>query len=209
MKNEKNQKEYYLGLDVGTNSVGYAVTTPDYSLMKFHGEPMWGVHLFDAANTAADRRSHRTNRRRIDRRQFRVRLLQELFAVEIGKIDPNFYIRRKESALYGEDTAYGVKLFDGEGMTDEEYYKRYPTIHHLICDLMTNSEPHDIRLVYMACAWLVAHRGHFLNETPADKIDELMDFTKVYADFCEYFREREYSLPWSEAILYTRRWCYR
>lgn len=35
-------KMYYLGLDIGTNSVGYAVTDPSYHLLKFKGEPMWG-----------------------------------------------------------------------------------------------------------------------------------------------------------------------
>lgn len=199
MKSEKNQKDYFLGLDVGPKSVAYAVTAPDYTLLKHNGEPMWGVHLFDEANTAADRRSHRIARRRIDRRQFRVRLLQELFAEEIGKIDPHFFIRRKESALYGEDSTYGAKLFDGEGITDKEYRSQYPTIHHLILDLMESSEPHDIRLIYMACAWLVANRGHFLLDTPADKTEELLDFGKVYRSFCEYFREQEYILPWGEA----------
>ena len=44
MKNEK----YFVGLDIGTDSVGYAVTdTSDtYRLLKHGGEPMWGVTLF-------------------------------------------------------------------------------------------------------------------------------------------------------------------
>ena len=37
MKNEK----YYIGLDIGTDSVGYAVTDEQYTLCKFKGEPMW------------------------------------------------------------------------------------------------------------------------------------------------------------------------
>ena len=51
----------------------------------------------------------------------------------------------------------------------------YPTIHHLICELMENEEEHDIRLVYLACAWLVAHRGHFLSQLSVDNIDSLID----------------------------------
>lgn len=39
------KKDYYLGLDVGTNSVGYAVTDEEYQLMRFKGEPMWGSCL--------------------------------------------------------------------------------------------------------------------------------------------------------------------
>ena len=79
----KNTEKYYLGLDIGTDSVGYAVTDNQYTLKKFHGEPAWGVTIFDAASQAAERRMYRVNRRRLDRRQQRVTLLQELFAVEI------------------------------------------------------------------------------------------------------------------------------
>lgn len=194
------EKQYYFGLDIGTNSVGYAVTTPQYTLMKYRGEPMWGVHLFDDANTAAERRTYRTNRRRLDRRQFRLRLLQELFAAEIGRIDPNFFIRRKESALYEEDSRHGVKLFEGGEITDEQYHKQYPTIHHLILDLMKNGQEHDIRLVYMACAWLIANRGHFLFDVPADRVEEIGDFDKTYRDFSDYLSGNEYELPWDATI---------
>ena len=34
-KNKKADKSYYIGLDVGTNSVGWAVTDTDYNLLKF------------------------------------------------------------------------------------------------------------------------------------------------------------------------------
>lgn len=189
---------YYLGLDIGTDSVGYAVTDENYALKKFKGEPMWGATLFEAANAAAERRAYRTARRRLDRKQQRISLLNDLFAEEIGKIDPHFFIRRKESALYGDDPKYGVRLFDGVGMTDREYHKKYPTIHHLILELMNSSEPHDIRLVYMACAWLVANRGHFLFDVPADRVAEVLDFNEVYRNFCEYLTEQGCRLPWSE-----------
>lgn len=33
-------KNYYVGLDIGTDSVGYAVTDEQYNLCKFKGEPM-------------------------------------------------------------------------------------------------------------------------------------------------------------------------
>lgn len=64
-------KKYYLGLDIGTDSAGYAVTDVEYSLLKYRGEPMWGTTLVESANDCADRRMHRTSRRRIDRRQQR------------------------------------------------------------------------------------------------------------------------------------------
>ena len=49
----KQQKEYYLGLDLGTNSIGWAVTDKQYNLCKFKGKEMWGIRLFESANTAA------------------------------------------------------------------------------------------------------------------------------------------------------------
>ena len=200
IKMKNAEKEYYLGLDIGTDSVGYAVTDKEYNLLKFKGEPAWGVHTFEAANLQDERRSHRTARRRLDRRQQRVDLLSEIFAEEIGKIDESFFIRRKESALFAEDAKYGVNIFNAGGLTDKEYHTKYPTIHHLILDLMNNSEAHDVRLVYLACAWLVANRGHFLYDIASGDIERLSDFDISYSDFINYLTDNEYSLPWDEAI---------
>ncbi len=191
-------KNYYLGLDIGTDSVGYAVTDENYNLLRFHGEHAWGVTLFDEAALCTDRRAHRTARRRLDRRKQRVDLLQELFAVEIGKVDPRFFIRLQESALYREDAGDAYSFFNDENYTDIDYHKQYPTIHHLIVDLMTSSKPHDVRLVYLACAWLVAHRGHFLSDVNKENISELTDFTKVYDNLLAYFAENELPAPWGD-----------
>ena len=49
--NDKKQGEYYLGLDVGTNSVGWAATDHNYNLLKFKGNAMWGARLFDEEKT--------------------------------------------------------------------------------------------------------------------------------------------------------------
>ena len=40
---------YYIGLDVGTNSVGWAVTDPEYNVLRFKGNSMWGARLFEEA----------------------------------------------------------------------------------------------------------------------------------------------------------------
>ncbi len=183
------KKEIFIGLDVGTDSVGYAVTDEDYKIVKYKGEPMWGATVFEAANTKAERRSFRTARRRLDRRQQRVKLTQELFAKEIAKIDENFFIRIKESALLEKHRTLknSYFLFNDTNFTDRDYHKKYPTIHHLICDLMQNDEPKDVRLVYIAIAWLMAHRGHFLNEVDKRNVKNVLDFDKVYDDFYNYF----------------------
>lgn len=195
---EKSRK-YYLGLDIGTNSVGYAATGEDYLLLKFRGEPVWGVTTFESAALSDGRRANRTSRRRLDRRQQRVKLLQDIFAPDICKIDPDFFVRRMESALFAEDSRCGVRIFDG-GIDDREYHRKYPTIHHLIADLMDADAPRDIRLVYLACAWLVANRGHFLSEVNADQVG---DFQRPYEEFLRCFtQDFECQTPWADSVSY-------
>ena len=183
------RKNYYLGLDIGTDSVGYAVVDPKtYDVHKFKGKPAWGVQIFEAAQTKQERRSFRTGRRRLERRKQRVQLVQELFAKEIGEKDPKFFKRIKEGALYPEDKE-SIGLFCDKGFKDKDYYKKYPTIHHLITDLMENKEPHDVRLVYLACAWFVAHRGHFLSNIDMNHLDDIREFSVVYKRFEDFFSQ--------------------
>ncbi|MGI6698920.1 MAG: type II CRISPR RNA-guided endonuclease Cas9 [Christensenellales bacterium] len=180
------EENYYLGLDVGTDSVGYAVTDQEYTLQKYRGKHMWGVHLFDAASGKEGRRGFRISRRRSDRRKQRVALLQELFAEEINKVDPLFYRRIKESALVREDAHEPTALFNDPDFTDKEYYQKYPTIHHLIDELMHSDQPHDVRFVYLACAWLVAHRGHFLSEISMENLTSGKGFKQAYQNLAEF-----------------------
>ena len=180
-------KNYYIGLDIGTDSIGYAAADESYRLLKYKGEPVWGSHIIEEANLKTERRQHRTERRRLDRRQQRVTLIREIFAKEIAKIDPDFYKREEESALLAEDASTSKGLFTDIGYTDKKYHKSYPTIHHLINELMTDAAPHDVRLVYLACAWLVAHRGHFLSEVSLDNVESVVDFKTVYDNLTDYF----------------------
>ncbi len=192
------EEKIYVGLDIGTDSVGYAVTDQSYKLKKFHGEAMWGVTLFDEANLNNERRMHRTARRRLDRRQQRVSLVSELFAKEISKVDERFFIRLKESGLYRSESEAPFTLFNDKDFTDRDYHKRYPTIHHLIVELMSSDEPHDVRLVYLACTWLVAHRGHFLSEISMDNLSALTDFSIVYKELTDYFADNGFSPLWQD-----------
>jgi len=194
MKNSK----IYLGLDIGTDSVGYAVTNDQYDILKFHGEAAWGSTVFDSASLSAERRGFRSARRRLDRRQQRVALVQELFSSEVNSVDPAFFKRIKESSLFRDEVNYQHTLFNDDDYTDVEYYDQYPTIHHLISDLMNNKESHDVRLVYLAIAWLVAHRGHFLSNIDINNIDKVKDFGEVYAKFINFFEFGFYDKPWGE-----------
>ncbi len=185
-----------IGLDIGTDAVGYAVMDDHYKLMKYQGEPMWGVTMFEPANSKEERRDFRTERRRLDRSQQRVLLTQEIFAKEIAKVDSQFFIRIKEGGLYREDTSTKstYHLFEEKNYTDRDYHEQYPTIHHLIVDLIENEKPHDIRLLYLAVEWLMKHRGHFLNASNQINVDQIVDFSELYekfSDYCEdYYGEK-------------------
>ena len=62
---------------------------------------------------------------------------------------------------------------------------------------MHSDKPHDVRLVYIACAWLVAHRGHFLSDISMENINTILSFDEIYDAFLGYYTEHEYPVPWS------------
>lgn len=60
-----NFGEWYLGLDMGTSSVGWAVTDTNYNVLKFNGKALWGVRLFEEAKTAEQTRGFRADRKSV------------------------------------------------------------------------------------------------------------------------------------------------
>ena len=65
---------------------------------------------------------------------------------------------------------------------------------------MMGTAPHDVRLVYLACNWLVTHRGHFLFDLDAGQAESLLDFSQIYDEFITYLNEVEYPLPWANSV---------
>lgn len=188
-------KKYYIGLDCGTNSVGWAVTDEEYHLLRRRGKTLWGMRLFDEAKTAAERRSFRSNRRRMARAKRRIKLLQMLFSEEIAKVDPDFYIRLRES-LYQEEDKRGFNdsdakskytLFNDADFTDVDYHRQYPTIWHLrqaIIDVANDDTKHfDIRLYYLAIEHIIKHRGHFLRSGEINS--GAGDFSEQWNGLCD------------------------
>ena len=55
--------DYMLGLKVGNTSVGFAAVDRNYQIVRKHGKAIWGVRLFDEAQTAEKRRVARMARR--------------------------------------------------------------------------------------------------------------------------------------------------
>lgn len=167
---KKDIPDYYLGLDIGTNSVGWALIDGDYNLLKLYGKDAWGALLVENAETAAGRRLARSARRRLERRKERIKLLREIFAPLIGPVDPNFFVRLDESSLHiGEGEFFRknhYNIFDGD-YTDKDYFKEAPTIYHMRKKLTETDEKADIRLIYLAIHHIVKYRGHFLLEGSA------------------------------------------
>lgn len=201
-------QDYYLGLDMGTGSLGWAVTDEQYQILRKHGKSLWGVRLFESADTAEERRLHRTARRNLDRRGWRIQVLQELFAEEISKVDPGFYLRMKESKYYPEDKRdmqgkcpdLPYALFVDEKYTDKEYHEQFPTIYHLRKMLMETDEMPDIRLVYLALHHMMKHRGHFLL---SGDIGQVTDFKNTFLQMVEniHNEELDFTLSFEEDAL--------
>lgn len=169
------KKEYNIGLDIGTTSVGWAVVeTDNQKVMRKGNKALWGVRLFEEATTAESRRMQRSTRRRYDRRRERIKLLQEEFSEEINKVDKNFFQKLKESK-YVENDKLNKKIF----LTKEEkkelkdYQNKYKTIYHLRDELINNPEKKDIRLVYLAIHHIIKYRGNFLYQNANFNIDNL------------------------------------
>lgn len=172
-------KTWYLGLDIGTASVGWAATDTEYKIIRKNKKRLWGVRLFEEAKTAEERRGYRSSRRRLARRKWRLNLLEELFTQEIAKIDSNFFLRLKESQYHYEDKTHQVPyaIFNDKDYTDKDYYKEYPTIYHLRTKLMTEKNP-DIRKVFLAIHHILKNRGHFLLQGQSFKAGNLNNLIK-------------------------------
>jgi len=167
--NLRHAENYNIGLDIGTGSVGWAVTNENGELYHFKKQPTWGSRLFPSADPAASARTYRGQRRRYDRRRQRLDLLQEFFIDEMEKLDPDFFVRLRQSRLLPEDRAEGTAnyrwpLFNASDFTESDYYAKFPTIYHLRVWLMETPEKADLRFVYLALHNIVKVRGNFLHQ---------------------------------------------
>lgn len=195
------KKDYTIGLDIGTNSVGWAVIDDEFEVLdvdkkvkivkegKTRGKKrptkMWGVRLFEEGQVAADRRLKRTARRRLTRRKWRLRQLQNMFYEPLQEIDDNFFARLDESFLQFDDKAIKEKypLFRTE-LEEKAYYEQFPTIYHLRKRLVDDKTQADLRQIYLAIHHIMKYRGHFLFEEFSLESD---NFDSVLKDFVDKF----------------------
>jgi len=116
-------KKFYLGMDIGTESVGMACSDENYNLLRSKGKDLWAVRLFDEAKSAEERRTQRAARRRLARRSQRIDLLQEIFARFMT--DELFFIRLNNSGFNFGDKDNSLKspysLFSDDNFTDKDF----------------------------------------------------------------------------------------
>lgn len=172
VKNRENIK-YYIGVDIGTNSVGWAVIDENGNLLKKGKHHLWGSRLFDQAQTAQNRRNYRSSRRRYNKRRQRIGLLRLIMSDMALEVDPSFFIRLEKTtfldkedkkAILKDNYKMNYNLFCDEDYNDKKYFKDYPTIYHLRKKLCECDEKADPRLIYLALHHIVKYRGNFLYE---------------------------------------------
>lgn len=206
--------KYYLGLDMGTNSVGWAATDPGYRLLKAKGKDLWGIREFNEASGAVERRTHRISRRRRQREQVRIGILKDYFHDAICEVDPGFFQRLENSKYHEEDkdveVRYKNNIFNDSNYTDKDYFNEYPTIYHLRNELISSTEKHDVRLVFLALLNMFKHRGHFLNAGLGENNGEsnidnaYFELTELLSELTEYHLSQDIDCKQIEAILSRR-----
>lgn len=158
------QVKYSIGLDIGTNSVGFSAVKEDGSLIRVKGKDVIGVRLFNGGNTAVTRRLFRSSRRRLLRRKNRITLLRELIGDDVLLKDAYFFDKLDKASFHNED----LDKVEKDNKFIKKYSKDYETIYHLRNKIINTDEKIDIRLVYLAIHNILKYRGHFLYESSID-----------------------------------------
>lgn len=206
-------RRYHLGLDIGTNSIGWTAIDDHFSLLRVKGKNAIGVRTFKEGETAADRRGFRTARRRLSRRRWRLQFLDDFFAPYLAEVDPNFLARLKQSDISAKDPAKNQEFMGKLLFPDQEATVNgngYPTliqmrkemsaekaadfpvfnIYQLRYALMNEKRKFDLREIYLAVHHIVKYRGNFLNNTSVDKFKaNQIDFNKSFETLNDLFRQ--------------------
>lgn len=185
-------KEYCIGLDIGTSSVGWAMTDTSGQLLSYHKRSTYGATLFEEAEPAKERRTKRSTRRRLDRREQRIDWLQALMEQDVCAVDPDFFHKMNEAFLQQNERVYSsifsslpkAVYVDGTVSTGSTGSDA-PTIYHIRRLLSSGEKQADIRYVYLAIHHIIKYRGHFLlegedmgslnGETPEEVCERLLE----------------------------------
>ena len=126
----KKFEEYYIGLDMGTGSVGWAVTDPTYNIIKRHGKALWGIRLFESAKTAEESS-------RIAREHFPeiIHIAKEVirqegydYPVEVKLSSVEFPVKTYGSYTFPAGTYQALEVIIGAGMGHHWWCVMYPNM---------------------------------------------------------------------------------
>ena len=134
------KQDYFLGLDMGTSSVGWAVTNIKYELLRKKGKDMWGIREFDEANSAAERRTNRVNRRRRQRQAL----------LDIDDTGEKFDVRLVYLALANMFKHRGHFLLNAEG--DALNTEQVDIVYQEILDSLENDYEIIIEVQKLTCS---------------------------------------------------------
>ena len=195
-----------LGLDIGTDSVGWAVVDENNQIVKKNGYSLWGVRMFNQSVDASNRRAFRSSRRRIKRRKQRISLLRDIFIDEMNNVDPAFF-ERLDDSFYKLEHKKHLNIYNlfNDSYTDKDFFKEFPTIYHLRKHLVRTKEKVDIRFLYLALHNMIKYRGNFLSKgdsfdkSNTEQIKEvfsklntlLIDLSYKFEDSSDYFGTAE------------------
>ena len=115
--NLRNISSYDVGLDFGTGSVGWAVTDENGNLCHFKKRPTWGSRIFQSANTAAETRRKRGQRRRYDRRRQRLDLLSRYLTKRWQKLILNSLFALDSQSLGWKIVKKVTGIIDSHSLT--------------------------------------------------------------------------------------------
>ena len=175
--------KYNVGLNITLNGIGWCVTDTDGRVIRRGGKHLYGTSRFDEARSSKERHFHRTERRRIARKKYRLLDLRRIMAEEINQADPDFFSRLRQTSLsrFDKNTAQGPMLRNlyrtlpenifTDGTHPVDIGKDHSSIYQIRKALTENDKAADIRYVYLAVAHILKSRGQFNEGACADRED--------------------------------------
>lgn len=219
-KNEiaKKQPSYGISLDMGTNSIGWAVVwdsgeKADQIVVR-KGQRLYGARLFDAAEDSQKYRSARSARRTLGKKIWRLNLLKGVLKDYVLKEDKDFF-----KNLHLTQTHQGSNiLFREPNYQDKDYFDDFRTIYHLRKAL---SNPEQIeqfksrglyyRFLFLAAHDMLKNRGHFLIASDLDfsntanvgeqKVTLLNEIVEEVLEFANANNESEKAIPEKDEVI--------
>lgn len=191
---------YKIGLDIGTNSVGWACIDDENAIVRHNGKLMWGSRLFDESESKKKRRGFRATRRRLYRRRGRLNELNRIVKPEMDKVDPEFFNKMDESFLVKEDRNWLLQFFGSKEernklmyLKDENNKAYQKNIYFLRNECMQETKA-DFRLVYLCLHHIMKYRGNFLYEDSQVEnangskdlmIQTIFDLNDAFINYCD------------------------